>query len=162
VILAAGRGTEGRCLAAPKNNYRVFYDKTTDERKMLVREIVKEFGCGRHLAAKILSLAVGEQRSWQDKRATTELERHKAGPGPKRVLHFDAPERGVVFQIRHRRENRIVYGFEFEHQLFSGFATRKDVEDQCDNLIRQFPKTVQFSFKPDEPGEPKNECGRTN
>src|ERR1700746_2454638 len=108
---------------------------------MLVREIVKEFGCGRHLAAKILSLAVGEQRPWQDKRATTELERHEAGPGPERVLHFDELERPAVFQIQHRRENRIVYDFEFEHQLFSGFATVKDAEDECDNLIRQFPKT---------------------
>jgi hypothetical protein len=126
---------------------------------MLVREIVKEFDCGRHLTAKILSLAVVEQRPWQDKRATTEPERHKAGPGPERVLHFDELERPAVFQIQHRRENRIVCGFEFEHQLFSGFATRKDAEDECDNLIRQFPKTAQFSF---EPGEPKNECGRTN
>lgn len=103
---------------------------------MLLREIVKEFGCGPHLAAKILSLAVVEQRPWQDKRATTEPERHKAGPGPERVLHFDELERPAVFQIQHRRENRIVYGFEFEHQLLAGFATRKDAEDECDNLIR--------------------------
>jgi hypothetical protein len=127
---------------------------------MLVRGIVKEFGCGRHLVQKEF-LVQRLANNVHSKISALPQNLSATKPDPDRsasyILTSLSDRRRFKFNIGEKTE--LFADSNLNNRSFPGLPHEKTRKMKCDNLIRQFPKTVQFSFEPGAPGDPKNECG---